>query len=94
MLKITERFTRIDKDTIEYKFTVDDPTTWTKPWSAIIPMSPVKGPIFEYACSEDNNDAVNILAGARAAEKAAQEKAPQEKDPQEKNKTGSPISQK
>ena len=73
-LKITERFTRIDKDTIEYKFTVDDPTTWTKPWSAIIPMSRVNGPIFEYACSEDNNDAVNILAGARAADKAAEEK--------------------
>jgi hypothetical protein len=74
-LKITERFTRIDKDTIEYKFMIDDPTTWTKPWSAIVPMSRVNGPIFEYACSEDNNDAVNILAGARAAEKAAQEKA-------------------
>jgi hypothetical protein len=73
-LKITERFTRIDKDTIEYKFTVDDPTTWTKPWSGIIPMSRVNGPIFEYACSEDNNDAVNILAGARAAERA-EEKA-------------------
>lgn len=84
VLKITERFRRIDKDTIEYKFTVDDPTTWTKPWSAIIPMSRVKGPIFEYACSEDNNDAVNIMAGARAAEKAAQEKA----------KSSSPISQK
>lgn len=74
-LKITERFTRIDKDTIEYKFTVDDPTTWTKPWSAVVPMSRVNGPIFEYACSEDNNDAVNILAGARAADKAAEEKA-------------------
>ena len=84
-LKITERFTRIDKDTIEYKFTIDDPTTWTKSWSAVIPMSHVNGPIFEYACSEDNNDAVNILAGARAAEKAAEEKA----------KAGSsPISQK
>ena len=84
-LKITERFTRIDKDTIEYKFTIDDPTTWAKPWSAVIPMSHVNGPIFEYACSEDNNDAVNILAGARAAEKAAEEKA----------KAGSsPISQK
>ena len=85
-MKITERFTRIDKDTIEYKFTVDDPTTWMKPWSAIIPMSRVNGPIFEYACSEDNNDAVNILAGARAAEKAAADKA--------KSASPSPISQK
>jgi hypothetical protein len=85
-LKITERFTRIDKDTIEYKFTVDDPSTWTTPWSAIIPMSRVDGPIFEYACSEDNNDAVNILVGARAAEKAAEEKA--------KGASPVPISQK
>lgn len=75
-LKIIERFTRIDKDTIEYKFTVDDPTTWTKPWSAIIPMSRVNGPIFEYDCSENNNDAVNIMAGARAFEKKAVEGKP------------------
>ena len=71
-LKITERFTRTDPDTIEYKFTVDDPTTWTKSWSAIIPMSHVNGPLFEYDCSENNNDAVNILVGARAAEKAGE----------------------
>lgn len=83
-LKITERFKRIDKETIEYSFTVEDPTTWTKPWTAIVPLSSVPGPLFEYACSEDNNDAVNILAGARKAEAAAEEKA----------KTGVPISQK
>jgi hypothetical protein len=70
-LRITERFTRIDAATIEYKFTIDDPTTWTKPWSAIVPLSHVEGPMFEYACSEGNNGIVNILAGARAAEKAA-----------------------
>jgi hypothetical protein len=70
-LKITERFTRIDAKTIEYKFTIDDPTTWTKPWSAIVPLSRIDGPIFEYACGEGNNGIVNILAGARAAEKSA-----------------------
>jgi hypothetical protein len=69
-LKITEYFTRTDQNTIEYKFTIDDPSTWTKPWTAIVPLSRIKGPIFEYACTENNNDAVNILAGARAAEKA------------------------
>jgi hypothetical protein len=69
-LKIIERFTRLDAGTIEYKFTIDDPTTWTKPWSAIVPLSHVEGPMFEYACSEGNNGIVNILAGARAAEKA------------------------
>ena len=74
-LKITEYFTRTDQNTIEYKFTIDDPSTWTKPWSAIVPLSHMDGPIFEYACSENNNDAVNILAGARATERAAEEKA-------------------
>ena len=78
--KIIESFKRISADTIEYKFTVEDPSTWTKPWSAIIPMSATKGPLFEYDCSENNNDAVNILAGARASEKKAAE--------------GNPISQK
>ena len=73
--KITETFRRIDAKTIEYKFTIDDPSTWTKPWSAIIPLNASTGPLFEYDCSENNNDAVNILAGARAFEKkAAQEK--------------------
>ncbi len=70
-LKITECFTRISAKTIEYKFTVDDPTTWTKPWSAIVPLSHIDGPMFEYACAEGNNGIVNILAGARAAEKTA-----------------------
>jgi hypothetical protein len=74
-LKMTEYFTRVDQNTIEYKFTVDDPSTWTKPWTAIVPLSHMEGPIPEYDCTENNNDAVNILAGARASEKAAAEKA-------------------
>jgi hypothetical protein len=74
-LKITEYFTRTDQNTIEYKFTINDPATWTKPWSAIVPLSSMQGPIFEYACTENNNDAVNILAGARVAEKTAAAKA-------------------
>lgn len=83
-LKITEYFTRIDAETIEYKFTVEDPSTWTKPWTAIVPLSSVQGPLWEYACSESNNDAIQIMVGARNAEKAA-----------EKGKTpeGVPISQ-
>lgn len=72
--RITEYFTRTSADTIEYKFTVNDPATWTRPWSAIIPLSATTGPMFEYDCSEDNNDAVNILAGARATERKAAEK--------------------
>jgi len=80
-LKITERFKRVDKETIEYSFTVDDPSTWTKPWTAIVPLSSVAGPLFEYDCSENNNDAVNILAGARRSEREAQ------------GASGTPISQ-
>lgn len=82
-LKITEYLTRTAENTIEYKFTVNDPSTWTKPWTAIEPISQVDGPMFEYACSEGNNGLVNILEGARMAEKEAKEKA-----------AGSPISQK
>lgn len=74
--KITETFKRINAQTIEYKFTIDDPSTWTRPWSAIVPLNISTGPLFEYDCSENNNDAVNILAGARAFEKKTAEAKP------------------
>jgi hypothetical protein len=53
-LHLVERFTRVSADTIHYEFTVDDPTTWTKPWTAAIPMTTDGAPdhIFEYACHE------------------------------------------
>jgi len=73
-LKITERFKRVAADQIEYSFTIDDPSTWTKPWTAVVPLRAIEGPIFEYDCSESNNDIINIMAGARADEKAAGEK--------------------
>jgi hypothetical protein len=85
-LKVTERFKRVAADQIEYSFTVDDPSTWTKPWTAMVPLRATKGPFFEYDCSESNNDIINIMAGARATEKAAEEKA--------KGATEVPISQK
>ena len=53
-LHVVERFTRTDPDTVLYQFTVDDPTTWAKPWSAEVPMTKIDGPIFEYACHEGN----------------------------------------
>lgn len=68
-VRLTERLTRIDENTIEYKYTVDDSSTWTRPWTAIVPWSKVDGPLFEYACHEGNNGLVNILEGARAQEK-------------------------
>ena len=84
-LKITERFKRVAADRIEYSFTVDDPSTWTKPWTAIVPLQATQGPFFEYACSESNMDVVNIMAGVRAAERTAEEKS--------KGASGIPISQ-
>jgi len=70
-LHLTERFTRVSPDTLLYEFTVDDPTAFTRPWTAQIPVTKTKGPIFEYACHEGNYAMVDILAGARAAEKNA-----------------------
>jgi len=70
-LHLIERFTRVEADTLLYEFTVDDPTTWTKPWTAQIPMTRTEGPIFEYACHEGNYAMVGLLRGARAVEKAA-----------------------
>ena len=68
-MHLVERFTRTDPDTILYEFTVDDPTTFTRPWTAAIPMAKTKGPIFEYACNEGNLGLAGILRGARAEEK-------------------------
>jgi len=67
-LHLVERFTRIDANTLEYRFTVDDPTTWTRPWTAAYPMVKTAGPIYEFACHEGNYGLRNILSGARAEE--------------------------
>jgi hypothetical protein len=71
-MHLVERFTRVDAETLLYEFTIDDPKTWTRPWTAAIPMRFTEGPIFEYACHEGNHGMVGILAGARADEKAAE----------------------
>jgi hypothetical protein len=78
-LHVVERFTRADDNTIRYAFTVDDPTTWTKPWSAELPLAKDKGPIYEYACHEANYGIANNLKGARAVETAAEEAAKKDK---------------
>jgi hypothetical protein len=68
-LRVIERFTRADANTILYRFTIDDPTVFTKPWTAEIPFAAAPGPIYEYACHEGNEALPNILAGARAQER-------------------------
>ena len=77
-LHVVERFTRVDADTILYEFTVDDPTTWTSPWSAEIPMVKTEGPLFEYACHEGNYDIRHILEIHRNLEKQAAADASQQ----------------
>lgn len=72
---LIERFTRADANTLLYEFTVDDATMWTRPWTAVIPMTKTDGPIYEYACHEANYAMTGILAGARAADKAEAEAA-------------------
>ena len=75
-MRVTERFTRVDAETIRYEFTVDDPTTWARPWSAEIPMVTTEGPMYEYACHEGNHDIRHILEIYRNLERqeAAAEK--------------------
>jgi hypothetical protein len=74
-MRVTERFTRVDANTIRYQFTIDDPGTWTKPWSAELPMRKTTGPLFEHACHEGNYGLYNTLVGARLEEKRAAEAA-------------------
>jgi hypothetical protein len=68
-LHLVERFTREDGGTLRYEFTVDDPSTWTKPWSASIPMTKSQERMFEYACHEANYALEGVLKGARYQEK-------------------------
>jgi hypothetical protein len=72
-LHLTERFTRTDANTLLYEFTVDDATTFTRPWTAQLPMSKSDERIFEYACHEGNYSLANILRGARFQEKQSKE---------------------
>jgi hypothetical protein len=73
-LHLVERFTRAGPDTILYEFAVDDPSSFTKPWGAQIPMAKMDGPLVEYACHEGNYGMSGILGGARADEKSKAEK--------------------
>ena len=69
-LHLVEHFTRTGRDTIEYQFTVEDPTIWTQSWTAVIPMHVTAGPIYEFACHEGNARSIEgILGSSRAEEK-------------------------
>ena len=68
-LRLVERFTRADANTLLYEFTVDDPASFSKPWTAILPMAKTDDQIYEYACHEANYAMAGILRGARAEKK-------------------------
>lgn len=69
-LRLIERFRRTAADTLEYTFTVDNPTMWTRPWTAVINWKRSRGELLEYACHEGNYSLPGMLAGARADEAA------------------------
>jgi hypothetical protein len=70
-LRLVERFRRVAADTLEYTFTVDDPTMWTEPWTATLDWRAARGDLYEYACHEGNYSLSGMLTGARAEEAAA-----------------------
>ena len=74
-MHLIERFTRVDNDTLLYRYTVDDPGYWTRPWTAELIMKQATDQMYEFACHEGNYGLANILSGARAkdAERAGKE---------------------
>jgi hypothetical protein len=70
-LHVIERFTRTDEHAILYRFTVDDPSTWDRPWSGEYPWVATDGAIYEYACHEGNYSLAGVLRGARETEAEA-----------------------
>ena len=78
-MRLVERFTRTDPHTIIYEFTVNDPSSFTKPWTAQIPMKKTADPLLEYACHEGNYAMEGMLGGVRAEERRAAEAAKRDK---------------
>src|SRR5438445_10654804 len=64
-LKMTERFTLINPTTIKYEYTIEDPHTWTRPWSAEALVPRIPPPLFEFACHEQNYGLINVVTGAQ-----------------------------
>ena len=68
-MRVTERFTRVDEETILYEFTVEDPTMYTQTWGGEIPIKKLHAQVYEYACHEGNYSLANVLSGARYQER-------------------------
>ena len=74
-LHLTERFRRVAPDMIEYRVTIEDPTTWSRPWTAMLSLRRSDQNIYEFACHEGNDAMSGILSGERAQERNVAEKA-------------------
>ena len=72
-LRLVERFTRADAQTLIYRATIEDPTVYTRPWTVEVPMTATAVPLYEYACHEGNYGMANMLSGQRAEDRAAAE---------------------
>jgi len=72
-LKVIERFSRVDEDTMLYEFTVDDPTSYAETWGGEIPFKRLDALLYEYACHEGNYALSNVLSGARYQERQAEQ---------------------
>ena len=70
-LHVVERFTRIDPKTLLYRFTIEDPDTWDRPWTGEYPWVQSSEQMYEYACHEGNHALENVLRGARSSEREA-----------------------
>ena len=69
-LHVIERFTRVDRDTMDYQFTAEDTTVWTRPWTAVLRLRRSNQPIYEFACHEGNElSIVGLLQVARFLDK-------------------------
>ena len=75
-LRVVERFTRADENTMLYRFTIDDPSTFTRPWSGEVPFLAMDDLVYEYACHEGNYALSNVLSGARAQERESARRTP------------------
>jgi hypothetical protein len=71
-LRVVERFTRTADDAIDYQFTVNNPSMYTRPWTAVLPLARAPGPIYEYACHEGNHGLEHVLRGHRYEERQAE----------------------
>ena len=71
-LRLVERFTRVGPDTVQHEVTLNDPATWTEPWTVLLVLKSTQDPIFEYACHEGNYAMPGILGGARLEETMTQ----------------------